>query len=261
MAAWLDNVKFNPTAGGTTDWTYSTTVQGYQSLTAAGAQSGTAYRYFATSADLSQWELGVGLYTGSGITRATVLYNSSGTTAKINFTNPPIVSIVAVKEDMISIEEANSFTLAQKAQARANISAGSFSAHKNGTDQTGIPSATNTKITFGTKIYDPDSTFDNVTNNRWTPPAGKVLLTAQLWVFGTFAAGASINLSIFKNGSQFKGGFNYSAAANDGVAAASLMDVANGTDYYEVFLSLAVTSGTVSVHGSTTWTWFMGTVL
>jgi len=111
MAALLDNCKFNPTAGGTTDWTFSTAVTGYMSPALAGVVNGTKYKYFAVSADLSQWELGEGAYnTGTGVLpRTTVLYNSSGTgTAtgqsgagtKINFTNPPFVAIVGLAEDI-----------------------------------------------------------------------------------------------------------------------------------------------------------------
>lgn len=132
MSALLDNCKYNPTAGSTTDWTFSSAITGYQTPTLAGVVNGTTYKYFAISADLMQWEIGQGAYnTGTGVLpRTTVLYNSSGTGTvtgqsgagtKINFTNPPLVAIVAIKEDIISIEEANSFTSTQKAQARTNL--------------------------------------------------------------------------------------------------------------------------------------------
>src|SRR5882724_1811044 len=123
MAAFLDVCRFNPTAGGTTDWTFSSVVPGYQSPTSANAVNGRFYKYRAESADLSQWELGEGAYTtGTGVlARTTVLFNSSGTTSKINFSTVPQVAIVALKEDLISIEEANAFTAAQQSQARANI--------------------------------------------------------------------------------------------------------------------------------------------
>lgn len=103
MAAWLDNVKFNPTAGGTTDWTYSSAVTGYQSPAAAGVVNGSTYRYFAISADLTQWEIGYGTYnTSTGVlSRGTVIYNSAGTTAKVNFTTTPVVAVVAILEDLV----------------------------------------------------------------------------------------------------------------------------------------------------------------
>lgn len=123
MAAQLDVCRFTPTAGGTTDFTYSSAIVGYQSPTAAGVVNGRAYKYRAESADLSQWENGEGTYnTSTGVlTRTTVLFNSAGSTAKINFAVAPNVGIVLLKEDLISVEESNAFTATQKAQARANI--------------------------------------------------------------------------------------------------------------------------------------------
>jgi hypothetical protein len=134
MAAFLDGCRFNPTLGGTTDWTFSSAVTGYQAPALAGVVNGRLYKYRAESADLSQWEMGEGAYnTSTGVlARTTVLFNSSGTgTAagqsgagtKIIFSTVPQVAIVALKEDLISVEEANSFSAAQQAQARSNIGA------------------------------------------------------------------------------------------------------------------------------------------
>jgi hypothetical protein len=102
MAKFLDVCRFTPTAGGTTDWTYSSAVQGYQSPAAANAVNGAIYRYRAESADLSQWEVGFGAYnSGTGVfARATVLFNSSGSTGKVNFSSAPQVAIVALAEDI-----------------------------------------------------------------------------------------------------------------------------------------------------------------
>src|SRR3569833_1514200 len=123
MAAFLDAVRFNATAGGLTDWTFLSAVTGYQAPTTASAVNGRAYKYRAESADLSQWEIGEGIWTSATgvLSRATVLTNSLGTNAKVNFTVPPQVGIVALKEDLLSIEEANAFTAAQQGQARANL--------------------------------------------------------------------------------------------------------------------------------------------
>lgn len=142
MAAFLNACRFNPAAGGTTDWTYSSSVPGYQNPVAAGAVNERIYKYRAESADLSQWELGEGAYnSGTGVfARATVTYNSSGTGtgagqsgagSKINFTTTPQVAIVALKEDLIAIEEDNNFTAIQQAQARKNIYAAPFDAMRN----------------------------------------------------------------------------------------------------------------------------------
>ncbi|WP_431014567.1 LamG-like jellyroll fold domain-containing protein [Bradyrhizobium pachyrhizi] len=107
-SSFLDVCRFNPTAGGTADFTYSSPVVGYQSPAAAGALNGATYSYRAESADLSQWEIGTGVYnTSTGVlSRAAVLFNSAGTTAKINFTAAPQVAVVALAEDLITPAEA-----------------------------------------------------------------------------------------------------------------------------------------------------------
>jgi hypothetical protein len=99
----LDVCRFNPTLGGTTDWTYSSAVTGYQSPVAAGAVNGATYSYRAESADFTQWEVGFGtINTGTGVlARSTVLFNSAGTTAKISFSAAPQVAIVALAEDIV----------------------------------------------------------------------------------------------------------------------------------------------------------------
>jgi hypothetical protein len=108
MASLLNLCRFNPTAGGTTDWTYSSAVTGYQSPAAAGAVNGATYSYRAESTDLSQWEVGTGTYnSGTGVlARGTVRFNSLGTTAKINFSAPPQVAVVALAEDLQMIRTA-----------------------------------------------------------------------------------------------------------------------------------------------------------
>jgi hypothetical protein len=103
MASLLNICRFNPTAGGASDWTYSSPVTGYQSPAAAQAVNGASYSYRAESNDLSQWEVGVGVYNAGVLTRATVLFNSSGTSARINFSAAPQVALVALAEDLVSL--------------------------------------------------------------------------------------------------------------------------------------------------------------
>ncbi|MGJ4928143.1 hypothetical protein ACQR1I_16565 [Bradyrhizobium sp. HKCCYLS2038] len=134
MAAFLDNCRFNATSAGTVDFVYSNAVAGCQSPAAAGAVNGRTYKYRAETSDLSQWEIGEGAYNTATntLTRVTVHYNSSGTGiaagqsgagTKINFATVPQVAVVAIKTDLVSIEEANAFSAAQQAQARSNIAA------------------------------------------------------------------------------------------------------------------------------------------
>lgn len=113
MARYANSVLFTPTLGGTTDFVVSAAVQGFMTPALAGAPTG-VYKYRAESADLSQWEIGLGTYTSgtTTLTRTTVLYNSSGTgTAagqsgagtKINFAAPPNVGLVVLAEELFAL--------------------------------------------------------------------------------------------------------------------------------------------------------------
>lgn len=131
MAAFLDLCRFTAAAGGTSDWAYSSVVSPYLSPTESGAVNGRAYKVRAESADQTQWEVSEGVYSSAGagsFARTSVLYNSAGTGTlqggagtKVNFSLAPQVWVVASKRDLISIDEANSFTAAQKSQVKANL--------------------------------------------------------------------------------------------------------------------------------------------
>lgn len=110
MTDKLDVCRFFPTLGGVTDWTYSINVMGYQSPALAGVVTGAPYSYRAESTDLTQWEIGTGIYDGTKFLRTTVLYNSSGTGTlqggagtKIIFNFAPQVAIIILASDVTPI--------------------------------------------------------------------------------------------------------------------------------------------------------------
>lgn len=134
----------------------------------------------------------------------------------------------------------------------------SFSAHKNGTNQTGVPSgATETKITFSTERYDNGGLFDAVTNYRFTPPPGKVTLS------GTANLSASVDqtfvvVSIFKNGSALaRGAFAPESGIISIGSSVHMEDECNGTDYYELFIRQD-SGAAQTISGSAPDTNFMG---
>jgi len=130
-----------------------------------------------------------------------------------------------------------------------------FSAHKNGTDQTGIASGVATKLTFTTEVFDIGSYYD-AANSKWTPPAGAVQVTA----FASFTNqldNTVAQLGIFKNGTVYKKVLiSASFATNDGLFI-SIIDRANGTDYYEIYIT-AFSSTTITVSGIASSGYFMG---
>lgn len=80
-----DRVKETTTTAGTGTITLAGASTGYQSFAVIG--NGNTTYYTIAGQTTSEWEVGIGTYTSSGTTlsRDTVLSNSLGTTAKINF--------------------------------------------------------------------------------------------------------------------------------------------------------------------------------
>ncbi len=262
MAAFLDLCRFIAAAGGTADWTYSSTVSPYISPAAAGAVNGRVYKVRAESADLTQWEVSEGAYSSAGagsFARTTVLYNSAGTGtlqggagAKISFTVAPQVWVVASKRDLISVEEANSFTAAQKTQAKSNIGLStpvsvaeggtgvadipSFHVRRSGTQS--IPSGIQTKVQFNVEEWDTAGAFDNATNYRFQPAvAGKYHVGCSITLLN-IPAGITYFVSVFKNGSEWKRGRDtMGAVTNTGTCAVTcLVDLNGSTDYLEFYI-------------------------
>lgn len=99
---YVDVSRFLPVSTGTGDFVVASAVQGYQTPASAAALDQQLYFYRAELSDLTQWEVGSGLYTSATTTlaRTTVYFNSLGTTAKINFSSKPQVALVALAEGL-----------------------------------------------------------------------------------------------------------------------------------------------------------------
>lgn len=123
-----------------------------------------------------------------------------------------------------------------------------FLANNSGAAQTGIADSTATKVNFKTEVVDNGSLYDAVTNSRWTPPAGPIFLYAQLFITGTFiSTSGQIQLYLYKNGSLLFTKTQRAINTGEITANISALTVANGTDYYEVFIWSDVSSGTSAV--------------
>jgi hypothetical protein len=95
-----------------------------------------------------------------------------------------------------------------------------------------ITGISTTKVTWDTVAFNVGSFFSTV-NSRWTPPAGTVLMSAELQLLNGTGADSYI-VSIFKNGSQLvQATHNVTAAIQDCVTLTAI-DQCNGTDFYEV---------------------------
>ena len=125
----------------------------------------------------------------------------------------------------------------------------SFSAYLNASQ--GFPQNVATKLQLGSTEWNVGS-FYNTGTYRWTPPAGTVLLTAVAQ--GSFAN--AFTVSIYKNGSVYKTGDTLGA----GSVLATAMAQANGTDYFEIFLTTNQAGNPSPATGAAN-TFFQGTMV
>jgi len=114
-----------------------------------------------------------------------------------------------------------------------------------------VTDATDTKIQFDTEVYDTDSKYDHSTNYRFTPGvAGTYFLFAQAHCRGgTNTQIVDAFVFIKKNGSAFFAS-RHNPSANYGNQTSldlQVTDVANTTDYYEVFAYVNNLSSTPSI--------------
>lgn len=139
---------------------------------------------------------------------------------------------------------------------KISLTAPAFSATKGGTDQNGVVDSTFTAVTWPTENYDIGGHF---ASNTWTPPTGKVSLSAQVSVTGTIAVGAIVAVSIYKNGLNYRQRTAYAQVADQAQAAITIEDFSNGTDAYTVRVFVDST-GDSTVAGVATGTFFSGHV-
>lgn len=135
-----------------------------------------------------------------------------------------------------------------------------FRAHKNGTNQTGIASATETKITFGTEEFDVGGHYD-AANSKFQPTvAGKYHLSTTLQVATANVLDQNgFFIRIFKNGASVAECvviFSANATVHSN-SVSTIVDANGSTDYFEVYVSI-LGAGDKTISGGTTQTWFCG---
>lgn len=135
-----------------------------------------------------------------------------------------------------------------------------FSAHKNGTDQTSVATATPTKVTFTTEEYDVGSAYD-APNSKWIPGIiGKAHIDIYLEWTSSVDQKAHI-VYIYKNGAAYKGGaINSSGTGYHYTTLSCNVLVDAVTDYFEVY-AYQETGGNKTISGRVVHTWFMGHML
>ncbi|MBL8531309.1 MAG: hypothetical protein JNK94_06205 [Hyphomonadaceae bacterium] len=91
---------------------------------------------------------------------------------------------------------------------------------------------------------------------RWTPPPGRVRLSATLYCSAGLSAGGVFEVHIRKNGAAYRGRTGIAPAASGSIDITCLAD-ANGTDYFEAY-AYVTTASTATAFGVATYTHFQG---
>jgi hypothetical protein len=126
-------------------------------------------------------------------------------------------------------------------------------------DQTGVPSGALTKVTYNTEVFDTDNHY-NPSTSVWTPRAGFVDIKAKVNIVAGVVDQATYQIYIFKNGAQLEGAVDYASGNATIQVSVSVIDQANGTDYYEVYV-YAAGAGTKTIDSGASVTSFVGVEL
>ena len=159
---------------------------------------------------------------------------------------------------LVSADGASDLTLTFPATTGTAMVSGNmpaFSAYS-ATTQTGVASGVFTKVLFDTEEYDTNSNF---ASSRFTPTvAGYYQVTARTdW---SITSGACF-LTIYKNGTGYKGGqLNDATGSGVGPIASALVYCNGSTDYIEVY-AYSNGNGTTTVTASSSATQFSGALV
>ena len=215
---FADRVKETTATTGTGTVTLGGALAGYQTFSSAVGNGNTCY-YALQIVDSNgnptgAWEVGSGTYTSSGNTLSrTLIASSTGS--------------------LISLTGSTQIWLDQPAAAIV-VGQPAFQAYMSSNQS--LTSATATKLTYNTKVFDTNNYYDSTTNYRFTPlRAGKYMVRNVIAVQNaTTTSSVQLQALIYKNGAAYYGKLDYPANILSGQAEAQLIVQMNGsTDYLE----------------------------
>ena len=154
----------------------------------------------------------------------------------------------------LTIDASQNVTLAKGLTVGASA-APAFSAYSS-TNQTALASSASVKTVINTEIFDTNNNFDSTTNYRFTPAvAGYYQINASISFTGTLTSAVA---KIYVNGAAtFNGTYSASVTNTQINSTVSCLVLLNGsTDYIELFGQATTSSGTFTMLGSSTQTYF-----
>lgn len=135
-----------------------------------------------------------------------------------------------------------------------------FSAYS-GANQTGLTSASFTKVALTTEEFDTANCFDSTTNYRFTPTvAGYYQFNFNVYVTASNIAAAEP--FIYKNGTLFSSGQYVAASSGAMILSAHNIIYLNGsTDYVEFYIYAVTTAGTYTINSGRLYTYASGALI
>jgi phage-related tail fiber protein len=230
----------------------------------AGAENGIWIAHSTTWTRAPDWD-------GTGdVTDGTFVFVSAGTTYENTVWNVTTSGTIVIGTTSVAFQQFSTLTAAIATQAEVNAGTSAavlvtpstlngrvtFSAHKNGTDQTGVVSAVATKVTFGTEEWDVGPFFASST---FSPTgAGKyILIAAVRWNSTNAVDNEQLELTIYKNGAAYKS--NIFPRAGTGFQSTFVTAVVDndGNDTFEVYVT-KYGAGNGEIQGLAALTYFQG---
>ena len=112
-----------------------------------------------------------------------------------------------------------------------------FHVNLGGTDQSGVVTATPTKVNFNTEVADSGSYFNTATYRLTPTVSGAYAFYAAVQVNSLSAAGNIVQVHLYKNGAVAATGKTVARSTENVQASVAAVLTANGTtDYFEVYV-------------------------
>ena len=135
-----------------------------------------------------------------------------------------------------------------------NVGGPAFSAGRTGSTQ--ALSTSWNKVQCNSEDFDTNNNYDNTTNYRFTPTvAGYYQISGAVCLTSQTSGSSEFLVSIWKNGAEWKRGFDSVANAIIQLQTSTLVYLNGSTDYVELYTYVSATN---NVNNSSAYTWFQG---